>query len=419
MLSKKPFLALVAELALIVASFITLAPKLAAAQEQVLHIFNGRDGANSFSGLVFDAAGNLYGTTQQGGNTGYGTVFKLTRRSNGTWSETVLHNFHGPFGLDPGGLDPSAALIFDSAGNLYGTTFEGGVHGLGVVFELSPGADGKWTETVLHAFNGSDGGRPVAPLIFDKAGNLFGTSTGAPPRLGNVFELSRGSNGVWTETVVHTFDGKDGSGPYGGLIFDTAGNLYGTSETGGAHKYFGNVFKLTPGRDGKWAETVLHSFSSKNGDGAYPGAGLLLDAAGNLFGTTFGGGLPNCEFGCGIVFELTPGANGKWRETILHEFTGGADGADPLAAFTADAAGNLYSTTTFGGNPVCSAGCGVVFKLVADANGKWAETVLSSFDGYDGAIPWSNVILDPAGNLYGTTSDGGNNGNGVVFKVAQ
>jgi uncharacterized repeat protein (TIGR03803 family) len=415
---KKLFLALVAELAVTLAAFTMLAPTLAVGQEQVLQIFNGTDGANSFSGLVFDPAGNLYGTTQQGGNTGYGTVFKLTRGSNGTWTETVLHNFHGPNGLDRGGLEPSAALVFDLAGNLYGTTLAGGVHGFGVVFKLSPGANGNWTETVLHAFNGEDGGRPAAPLIFDKAGNLYGTSTGAPPRLGNVFELSPGSDGAWTEAVLYTFNGEDGGGSYGGLIFDTAGNLYGTSETGGAYKYFGLVFKLTPGGNGKWRETVLHSFSSANGDGAYPASGLLLDAAGNLFGTAYGGGLPNCEFGCGNVFELTPGA-GTWSETILHEFSGGADGAAPLAAFAADAAGNLYSTTAFGGNPVCDAGCGVVFKLTAGANGKWSETVLNSFDGSGGATPWSNVILDGAGSLYGTTSDGGNNGNGVVYEVTQ
>jgi len=418
---EKGLFALVARVILIFASSTLLAPTLAAGQEQVLHIFNGSDGANSFSGLVFDAAGNLYGTTQQGGNTGYGTVFKLTRRSNGTWAETVLHNFHGPDGLDPGGLAPSAALVFDRAGNLFGTTFSGGVHGAGVVFELSPGAGGKWTETVLHAFNNevSGEGQPAAPLIFDKAGNLYGTTTGVPPGKGTVFKLSPNSNGTWTETVLHTFSGEDGAKPYGGLIFDAAGNLYGTTNVGGANKYFGNVFELAPGGGGEWKETVLHTFSSQNGDGAYPQAGLLLDAAGNLYGTTSFGGLPDCAFGCGIAFKLTPGANGKWRETILYEFTGGADGAYPGAAFTPDASGNLYSTTASGGNPLCTVGCGVVFELAEGASGKWSETVLNAFDGYDGSDLWSNVILDGAGNLYGTTADGGNNGNGVVYEVTQ
>jgi uncharacterized repeat protein (TIGR03803 family) len=226
----------------------------AASQEKVLHSFgNGTDGLYPYAGLIFDAAGNLYGTTYEGGIHGYGTVFELTPEEGGGWTEKVLHSFN------LNGTDaayPQASLIMDSAGNLYSTSYEGGIHldpcggvGCGTVFELSPQEGGGWTEKVLHSFNlnGTDGDEPYAGLIIDTAGNLYGTTiAGGIHNNGTVFELSPREGGGWTEKVVHSFgNGTDGYEPYAGLIIDAAGNLYGTTVEGGIHGY-GTVFEITP-----------------------------------------------------------------------------------------------------------------------------------------------------------------------------
>jgi uncharacterized repeat protein (TIGR03803 family) len=306
--------------------------------EMVLHPFAGgdSDGAFPFGGLIADGAGNLYGTTA-GGGAGFGVVFKLA--PNGT--ETVLYSFTGP---PVDGANPLAGLIADGASNLYGTTELGGsaAFGSGVVFKLAP--DG--TETVLHSFAGanSDGAFPEAGLIADGAGNLYGTtSQGGVSNNGVVFKLA--PNGI--ETVLHSFAGgpSDGADARAGLIVDGAGNLYGTTLRGGASDN-GVVFKLAP--DG--TETVLYSFAGVDGSG--PLAGLIADRAGNLYGTTSGGGAS----GRGVVFKLAP--NGI--ETVLHSFAGSpSDGASPLAGLIADRAGNLYGTTAGGG----ASSNGAVFKL--------------------------------------------------------
>ncbi len=275
--------------------------------EQVLYRFcsqaNCADGQYPYGGLIFDAAGNLYGTTEFGGTNGYGTVFKLTPTAGGGWTETVLHSF----GSGTDGASPFVGLIFDAAGNLYGTTTYGGTYGVGTVFELTPTAGGDWLETVLYSFgiNGlSDGGYPWAGLIFDAAGNLYGTTFyGGTYNRGTVFELTPMSGGGWTETVLHSFNpnnGTDGFNPYAGLIFDAAGNLYGTAYYGGSYGG-GTVFELTPAAGGGWTETVLRSFGNGT-DGFWPYAGLIFDHAGNLYGTTEYGGTHNY----GTVFELTP-----------------------------------------------------------------------------------------------------------------
>jgi len=401
---------------------INVVPVSAASQYQVLYsLSGGNDGSIPWDSLVVDEAGNLYGTTIAGGAYGYGTVFKLASGPNGTWIESVLHSFNPQA---PDGNQPEAGLVFDRAGNLYGTTYMGGTHFSGTVFKLTPNKDGSWTETILHSFTGGkDGGNPAGNLIFDAVGNLYGTTFGAPSHCGVVFQLTPGIDGKWTETVLHDF-GPIKNGPNGGcqpsagLVFDSAGNLYGTTSTGGAHIYFGTAFKLTPHTNGQWTETVLHSFSSQSGDGAYPYDNVVLDTAGNVYGQTFGGGNGSCFFGCGIVFKLAPGMNGKWTETILHSFTGGTDGGDPYAGLTFDSAGKLYGTTNFGGSPLCSSGCGVVFTLTQGNSGKWTETVLQSFSGYDGDVPYGSVIFDASGNLYGTTLNGGTAGYGEVFKIA-
>jgi uncharacterized repeat protein (TIGR03803 family) len=360
----------------------------------VVHSFNGppTDGKTPAAGLIRDPAGNLYGTTFYGGASDYGAVFKLNKTD-----ETVLHSFTG--GAD--GANPAAGLIRDPAGNLYGTTQWGGIMtglcsptGCGVVFRLDP--TGK--ETVLYSFTGGgDGANPAAGVIGDAAGNLYGTTpAGGASGYGVVFKLDKSG-----ESVLYSFTGgADGANPEAALVRDLAGNLYGTTDYGGASRY-GVVFKLeTTGK-----ETVLHSFSGSSSDGALPYSGRLVpDPAGNLYGTTAIGGTSDW----GVVFKLD--MTGK--ETVLYNFTGGADGAGPQAGVIRDSAGNLYGTTWAGGSAEGDRGKGVVFKL--DVTG--AESVLHSFAGSDGADSGAGLIGDSAGNLYGTTKTGGK-GNGVVFTI--
>ena len=403
---------------MIVAMLAVLFPALGFSQERVLYSFTGTHGDGQYPfAPVTVVKGKLYGTTLNGG-TGYGNVFELSRNSSGDWTEKTLLSFQGSSGYSPGGYGPLGGLVADEAGNLYGTAQAGGVHGYGVVFKLAPDGKGGWIETVLYAFNGTDGSQPVASLTFDKAGNLYGTTSFGGARAygrGNVFKLSPNPDGTWTESVLLTFNGADGWRPLGGLTFDAAGNLYGTTDEGGGHKYFGNVYKLSPGADGKWTETVLHSFDGTNG--GYGIGNVVLDKAGNVYGTTFGGGGTACEFGCGVVFELSPNSNGTWTYSVLYRFTGASDGADPYAGLAIDEGGNLYGTTAFGGDFVCLSGCGVVFKLARDQHDQWTYSVLNSFNVSDGTAPESNVILGPNGTLLGTTVSGGS-GNGVVFEVA-
>jgi uncharacterized repeat protein (TIGR03803 family) len=403
--------------------------------EKLLRTFASGKGGGSPSGkLIFDSAGNLYGTTLAGGgfntecpNGWCGAAFELTPTSSGRWKETVLHDFT----VGKGGAVPLAGLIFDFAGNLYGTTYYGGrgncSRRCGVVFELTPSAGGKWTESVLYAFTGgSDGGNPSYGLIFDTAGNLYGTTeSGGSGGVGVVFELTPTSDGKWEEKVLHSFSGgRDGRYPSTGLSLDSAGNLYGGTSFGGnlAHCQgfgCGVVFKLVPTSSGKWKETVLHSFTGGK-DGAGPSSSLIFDLAGNPYGATGGGGMQGgCQgAGCGLVFKLTPTSKGRWKETVLYTFTGGKDGAGPDADLTFDAAGNLYGTTYGGGIANCGYACGVAFKLTPASNGKWKESVLHSFTGgNDGGTPASGLILDPKGNLYGSAEYGGADGWGVVFEL--
>ena len=305
---QKPAIRLIATLAVLI-TLLFAAGIQAAAADNVLHSFNnnGMDGNNPYAGLIFDAAGNLYGTTSGGGTSSDGTVFELTPAAGGTWTEKVLHSFNQN-GTD--GYEPFAGLIFDAAGNLYGTTFAGGTYDLGTVFELTPAAGGTWTEKVLWSFgNGTDGHKLYAGLIFDAAGNLYGTTVGGgTPDLGTVFELTPAAGGTWTEKVLYNFGGgTDGTAPYGGLIFDAAGNLYGTTSQGGTSN-LGTAFELTPAGGGTWTEKVLHTFGSGT-DGVDLVAGLIFDGAGNLYGMTLRGG----TYALGTAFELTPAAGRPGR----------------------------------------------------------------------------------------------------------
>lgn len=360
----------------------------------VLYTFTSTaHGEQPDSSLVLDAAGNLYGTTQYGGtNGGFGTVFKL----DAAGKETVLLSFAGT----PDAEDPYSGLSRDKAGNLYGTTLYGGTQGgFGTVFKLSAG--GK--EKILHSFAGTpDGEDPRSVLVRDAAGNLYGTTQygGTHGGFGTVFKL----NAKGTLTLLHSFAGTpDGEDPYSGLLRDKAGNLYGTTQYGGTSGGFGTVFRL----DAKGKLTLLHSFAGTP-DGVNPLAGLLRDAAGNLYGTTQYGGTNG---GYGTVFKL----NAKGKLTLLYSFGGMPDGQNPYSRLIRDAAGNFYGTTFYGG----TSGYGTVFML--DSAGKL--TVLHSFDySPDGAHPIAGLILDKAGNLYGTTSAGGDlscgfSGCGTVFRV--
>ena len=377
------------------------APSVAAAQSEqapkfaVLYAFTGRaDGATPYAGLVRDAAGNLYGTTFKGGAHGQGTVFKVDRLGK----ETVLHSFAG--GKD--GSGPTAGLIRDAEGTLYGVTVTGGTGRFGTVFKL----DTSRKETIVYNFAGvGDGAFPNGTLMRDSDGNLYGTTINSSPGDGTVFKVDT----TGKETVLHNFDLADGADPYAGLTRDSAGNFYGTTFFGGTGKgcpdTCGTVFKL--GANGK--ETVLHSFIGGTAHVANPYAGVIRDAAGNLYGTTVGGG----PYDGGTVFKLDP--NGKL--TMLHVFYGPPDGAAPYAGLVRDAAGNLYGTTFAGGDVHCSpiSGCGTVFKL--NTSGKL--TTLHRFTGgKDGAYPYyGSLVIDASGNLYGTTFGGGSSGHGVVFKL--
>jgi uncharacterized repeat protein (TIGR03803 family) len=393
--------------------------------ETLLHSFgNGGDGAYP-SGLVFDAAGNLYGTAATGGAYNWGTVFELSPQAGGGWTETILHNFNN----NGDGLAPSVGLIFDAAGNLYGTTDAGGLYQNGTVFELEPGANGIWTEKILHDFNpnGKDGLAPQAGLVMDAAGNLYGTTyAGGRWNGGTAFELLPGADGTWTEQILHPFayaDGIDGTGPYPSLVFDAAGNLYGTTNGGGVYGS-GTVFELTHGTGGAWFEKVIHSFNPNGKDGTFPFlAGVVFDTAGNLYGVTFEGGTGTCSGGCGTVFELTRTPGGSWVEKTLHNFSNnGKDGVNPVAALILGASGRLYGTTAYGGTGGCTSegpGCGTVFELAPKSGGGWVESFIYSFqnNGADGVYPGAGVILDAAGNVYGTTSEGGAYGLGTVFEI--
>jgi uncharacterized repeat protein (TIGR03803 family) len=411
MRGKRLSIRLIAAVATIAATLLVTSTWAAAqVQEKVLHNFTGADGSGPMAGPIMDAAGNLYGTTGAGGTYFHGTVFELTPGADGSWTEKVLYSF----GNYPDGSLPSSSLVFDAAGNLYGTTYQGGANNVGTVFELTSGPGGSWTEKLLHSFgNYPDGSLPSSSLVFDAAGTLYGTTaSGGHNGMGTVFELMPDGSGGWTELVLHDFTDADGAFPYAGLIFDGAGNLYGTTSNGGTSNA-GTVFELTPTVGGSWTETVLHSFGNGT-DGASPAyAGLTL-VSGSLYGTTAHGGTSSsCFRGCGTVFELAPAAGGGWTEQVLHNFGNGTDGILPYAGLVMDRTGKLYGTTTSGG----TFQEGTAFEL-SPSGGGWTEQVLYSFgNGTDGANPYAGLIMDAAGNLYGTTNLGGTNNDGTAFEI--
>jgi uncharacterized repeat protein (TIGR03803 family) len=288
MTSKKVPSGVNAILALFALAALLTSTHAAAQREIVLHSFTGADGAFPSAGLVFDRAGNLYGTTEAGDLYNGGNAFELSPPKTGTiWPENILHSMSGS---STDGANSWSGLTLDSAGNLYGSTAAGGLYGGGTVFELMPNTGGQWTEKILHNFNqnGIDGSYPVSGVIFDAAGNLYGTASGGGPGgQGIVYSLIPTQTGEWTENILYVFSGSDGSFPHGNLIMDASGTLYGTTEYGGSSACnggCGTVFKLAG-----TTLTTLYSFSGR-GDGNSPHDGLVMDASGNLYGTTTSGG---------------------------------------------------------------------------------------------------------------------------------
>jgi uncharacterized repeat protein (TIGR03803 family) len=397
-----------------------MTPTPAAAQvEKILHNFgsNTRGGVGPDSALIFDAAGDLYGTAATGGNDNVGIVFELSPHTGGGWAEQVLYSFSKTGG---DGQNPSDGLIFDSAGNLYGKTTNGGTDNVGTVFELSPPVppNTNWTKTILHSFSNNfvDGQNPRGTLIFDASGNLYGVAqAGGTNAVGVAYELSPAGGGVWNETLLYTFSTDSGWLPSSGMTFDASGNLYGVTLLGGT---FGNgvVYELSPASGGSWTYTILHTFANGT-DGGEPLGGLVFDSAGNLYGVTAVG---NPSDG-GTVFELSPSSGGAWTETIIHNFDAkSTDGINPDCTLVLDSSGALYGTTLGGGTGSCTEtqACGIVFQL-RSLDGVWHDKILHDFneDGTDGFFPTSGVILDSAGHLYGTTEYGGAAGGGTVFAI--
>lgn len=382
----------------------------------VLHDFTGlSDGRYPYAGLSIDRAGTLYGTASEGGPDEDGAVFKLALK-NGSWLFLPLYKFGAP----GEGVNPLARPIIGPNGSLYGTTSAGpsGCAGCGTVYNLRPAATfpssviQPWHETILYQFtDGTDGASPAnGDLLFDSAGNIYGTTfSGGDLQAcggvgcGVVYKLTPNGGG-WTESVIHAFTGgSDGSTPYSGLTPDAAGNLYGTTVEGGAHDD-GTVYKLSPSGSG-WTKTVIYNFQDSS-DGKWPVGGLIFDSAGNLYGGTEVGG----SGGGGTVYKLTF-SNGQWTFTTIHSFSGHAG---PYSKLSMDLAGNLYGSTYGDG----SAGAGMVFALTSSSDG-WNFVLLHDFTGgADGASPLGGVSLDANGNVYGTAEMGGAYGWGVVYKIA-
>jgi uncharacterized repeat protein (TIGR03803 family) len=426
--------------------------------EKVLHSFQGgNDGSFPGGGVVFDQQGNLYGVTQAGGPPSCapignycGTVYELSPSAKGgPWTKTLLYMFKGKRYNDGEAPD---GLIIDQAGNLYGVTAYGGTGGCvlvgvpagcGTVYELSPpqSKGGKWTYAVLYSFKGGkDGYLPGGNLVFDSAGNLYGTTdfgggkgTTCNPYYqycGTVFKLSppKTKGGAWTEKVLHSFaGGTDGANPNGGLVLDSKGAVYGATNIGGfncphmSNQGCGTVFKLgaLAKNDGVWREDILYRFKGFPNDGKLPNGGLILDA-GSIYGTTGGGGASS---GDGTVFELTPAADGRWVEAIVHTFldAGDPNGAFPMAGLKVDSNGGFLGTASGGG----SNGAGTIFRArpPMQKGGSWEVSVMYPFSGSpDGAYPAADLVVHGAvGHIFGTTQQGGTSGScqggcGTVFE---
>jgi uncharacterized repeat protein (TIGR03803 family) len=393
-----------------------LASAASAGTLEILNSFADEDGEYPSTDLVFDAEGNLYGSAVIGGEFGGGTVFKLSPAESG-WTTTVLHHFTG--GADGG--QPYNGVTLDAQGNVYGTAVVGGTGGFcpedgcGVAYKLTKSGD-TYTHSVIYNFQGGEDGQgPGAAMSFDRNGNLYGmTAIGGLYGLGIIYQLTPDAsnpNGLWTERIVHHFTGgKDGSsGSAGRLLLDADGNFFGVATTGGLHGK-GTFFKLTAATDGSWKFKTLYAFRGMP-DAGFPYGGLVADAKGNLFGTTYYDG----ENNLGSVYQLSRTPAGVWKEQVLYSFKGGVDGVSPISHLVIDAKGTLWGTTSEGGAAGC--GCGTIFTLNRTSSGVWKENVVYSFEGSpDGAYAYNGLVADSAGNLYGATVHGGEDDDGTAFK---
>lgn len=396
------------------------------ATETVLYNFGSFIGdARLPSGkLLFDSGGNIYGVTNMGGahcisNYGCGTVYRLSPRRSGEWSETILYSFcsTGDPSSCPDGAYPYAGLVADLDGNIYGTTSSGGTNGLGTVFRLSPPSikGESWTQTVLWTFSMSsdNGSRPYfGELSMDAAGNIYGTTLGGGTNgLGVVYELSAQGDGTYTFSILHSFSGNDGASPEYGVVLDGAGNLYGTTTQGGRGVFICNqgcgvVYELSQS-GAAWSETVLYEFDGIVG--AYPISPISINGAGNLYGTFEVGGTGECLIGsgsCGGVFRLVPGTNRRYA--FYYNNNGGLDGGNPQSGVAIGPGNTLYGTV--------GVSIGSVYMLQNSV-----ETVLYNFCSLpncsDGSVPSFGNIVVRGGALYGTTGGGGNEGLGVVYQL--
>jgi uncharacterized repeat protein (TIGR03803 family) len=381
-------------------------------------------GGTPNGGPAFDASGNVYVTNAGFGTYGLGSIVEFTPPAKGQtkWQARTVWRFAGTGSA--GGAQPIAALTPDGKGGFYGTAMQSGAFGFGVVFEIDPaGIHGQWLFTVLWNFTGyHDGGFPVGGVIADATGNLYGTAsiggggTKDSHPFGVVYQLSppSGTGGSWQEKTLVRFNNKNGYSPECTLLMNKSGVLFGTTYGGGRFGQ-GTVFKLTPPAGGgtAWSHAIIHDFANKD-DGSSPFAGLIEDAAGNLYGTTFGLVQPGSW---GTVFELSPPAGGHqgWTETTLWNFAGGTDGGAIFAGLYADPTGALWGAASDGGTK----GHGELFKLTPPAKGTsaWTKTDVGDFTGADGANPIGTLALGPDGNLYGTASSGGAENFGTAFRI--
>ena len=392
------------------AAVVTLACGAWAAAPQVIYSFaGGSDGEYVDSDLVIDGAGNLYGTSVQGGQFGSGTVFQVTPTGDGS-THTVLYSFTG--GADGG--EPYKGVTLDGAGNLYGTAVTGGggscEGGCGVAYKLT-NSGGVWTQTVIHTFTGGDDGSgPGSGLTVGWHDTIYGvTPTGGANGQGVVYQLKPMPDGTWKLTVLHAFTGGvDGAGGSAGRLLLHNRSLYGVTTVGGANGK-GVAFKITP-TQGVWQFTTLYAFKGQP-DAGFPYSTLTMDSQGRLYGTTYYDGAHNL----GSVYQLTPRHDGTWREQVLYSFKGGTDGSGSIGNVVIDKAGAIYGTTSAGG---ASCNCGVIFKVAHLFDGGWKETVRYRFKGApDGAFAYNGMVGDTAGNFYGTTVHGGTTDDGVIYKL--
>lgn len=406
-----------------------LSPYTAHAQAQYRALYQfagncwmGQMNFQVISGLVADSKGDLYGTRVCDGESNFGTVFELSYLGDGGWRYSTIYTFPlAVSGPSPGGF-PQGGLTVDESGNLYGTASEGGAYGCGVVYRLRSDSFGHWTETVLYNFGSlpqeADGCVPLAGVIVDHKGNLYGTTSGdsmtGPAAV--AFELSPTSNGMWSETVLHNFGspGPYGFGPNSGLVFDRAGNLYGMTPMGGQYNK-GTVFELSPRAAGTWTEILIYQFGDAESS---PCCGVVLDSAGNLYGSAGGTNDPGGE-----VYKLSPQSDGTWSYSILYIFP--LSGNNPIFGpdqLSFDPRGILYGVVDSGGDSnsgECPMGCGAVFRLIPGLGTQWIYQEVYAFTGLqDGGVAMGPVIFDAEGNVYGTTLFGGGpDGDGTIFQI--